>query len=201
MTYFQIKQGLDRAVAAILLILLFPLLLLLGILVRTTSPGPIFYSHPRLGLQGKEFQLMKFRTMKVNADELRKQFTPAQIEEFETFYKLKQDPRITPLGAILRKTSLDELPQLLNVLRGEMSLIGPRPIVADELAKYGKHGSLLLTVYPGISGLWQVKGRNDITYEERVALDMEYIEKFGFCIDLQVFFLTFREVFLRLGGY
>jgi len=184
-----VKRTLDILIALALLLVSLPLFICVAILVKLTSPGPIFFKHQRLGRDGQLFWCFKFRTMRADAEErLRKD--PKLLKEFEESFKIKGDPRITPLGALLRKTSLDELPQLIQVLRGEMSLIGPRPIVLSELAKYTVYGDKLLSVRPGLSGLWQICGRSEVAYPERVVMDMYYIDNRCSLLDLQLILVT-----------
>ncbi|HYE15953.1 MAG TPA: sugar transferase [Pyrinomonadaceae bacterium] len=197
--YAFCKRALDVAVAALLLVAALPLLAAVALLVKATSSGPVFFRHRRLGLGGAEFDCLKFRTMVVGADEQlrRNEFLRRQ---FEQSYKLKHDPRITPVGAFLRRTSLDELPQLLHVLRGEMSLVGPRPIIRPELEKYSIYGAKLLTVKPGLSGLWQVCGRSDTTYPQRVMMDMHYIDHRSLSLDLRLLLRTVGAVIRKSGA-
>jgi lipopolysaccharide/colanic/teichoic acid biosynthesis glycosyltransferase len=187
------KRVLDIVVSLTLLLLTAPLSLCIAILVKATSPGPVLFKHRRLGKDGQLFWCFKFRTMRADAEERLRQ-DPRLVKEFEECFKIKGDPRITPIGALLRKTSLDELPQLIQVLRGEMSLVGPRPIVEPELAKYTIHGEIhgekLLSVRPGLSGVWQICGRSEVAYPERVVMDMYYIEYRCLLLDLQLMLLT-----------
>lgn len=204
--YLPMKRLLDVVGSLLGLILLFPLYLLLAFLVRRDSPGPIF--HRRRVLEQQEytggvprtFDAFKFRTMIADADEYLRR-NPHLMREFQRDYKLRQDPRITPLGHKLRTTSLDELPQLLNVLRGQMSLVGPRMISPPELAMYGERAAKLLSVKPGLTGLWQVSGRQHVSYQERVRLDMEYIDNHSFLLDLQILLRTVECVILRKGAF
>jgi lipopolysaccharide/colanic/teichoic acid biosynthesis glycosyltransferase len=198
--YEQSKRAIDVVVALAMLILLAPLLCAIALLVRVTSPGPFIFRHRRVGRYGRRFSCLKFRTMVENAEEMLRQREDLR-KEFEASYKLRNDPRLTRIGGFLRKTSLDELPQLINVLRGELSLIGPRPIVPSELAKYGKTYQKLLSVKPGLGGYWQVYGRSDTTYEERIAMDMEYIERRSLGLDLKLMVLTARVVLEGRGAY
>lgn len=193
------KRGLDMSVALVALILVSPVLLVLAVLVKMTSKGPIFFAHRRLGRGGREFHCLKFRTMIANAEERLKR-DPQLRQRFEEKFKLEDDPRITPLGSFLRRTSLDELPQLLHVLRGEMSLVGPRPIVVAELSKYSIYAKKLLSVKPGLSGLWQVCGRSDTTYPQRVIMDMHYIDHRSFTLDLRLLLLTVSAVARKSGA-
>jgi lipopolysaccharide/colanic/teichoic acid biosynthesis glycosyltransferase len=184
------KRALDVIISLMLLLLTSPLFICIAILVKLTSPpGPVFFKHRRLGRDGTLFWCFKFRTMRADAEErLRKD--PKLLKEFEKCFKLKGDPRITRLGSLLRKTSLDELPQLIQILKGEMSLVGPRPIVEPELSKYTIYGDKLLSVRPGLSGLWQICGRSEVAYPERVIMDMYYIERRCLLLDLQLMLLT-----------
>lgn len=195
-----LKAIFDYTLATVIMICFAPLFLALMLLVRVGSPGPIFYRHRVLGLHGKEFDAFKFRTMYVNGDEILAQH-PELLEEFQVNWKLRDDPRVTPIGRFLRRTSLDELPQFINILRGEMSLIGPRFIAPRELEKFGKWGTNLLTVKPAITGLWQISGRSDTTYDERVRLDMYYIRNWTLWLDIYILFATPLAVFSRKGAY
>jgi lipopolysaccharide/colanic/teichoic acid biosynthesis glycosyltransferase len=197
--YGVAKRGVDIIASLILLVLVSPVLLVLAGLVKASSKGPVFFAHKRLGLEGKAFYCLKFRTMIANAEEHLKR--DAQLRQrFEEKFKLEDDPRITPLGAFLRRTSLDELPQLLHVLRGQMSLVGPRPIVEDELSKYSIYAKKLLSVKPGLSGLWQVCGRSDTTYPQRVIMDMHYIDHRSLKLDIHLLLLTVSAVVRKSGA-
>lgn len=183
---------------------LFPAMLILGIAVRLDSRGPALFKHKRIGRNGKFFNVYKFRTMAVNADELlEKHLTenPEARKEWEATQKLKDDPRITKVGRFLRKTSLDELPQLLNVITGDMSLVGPRPIVQSEISRYGADYEMYIRVRPGITGLWQVSGRNDLSYEERVRLDHHYVCNWSVWLDVLIIARTIPEVLRCAGAY
>jgi len=194
------KRGVDFVISLLFLLLAFVPLLLVALLVSCTSRGPVLFKQKRLGLGGEIFWCLKFRTMVVNAEEVLRQNIELQAQ-FSSDFKLKNDPRITPVGQFLRKTSLDELPQFVNVLRGEMSLIGPRPIVPLEISKYGLHGDKLLTVKPGLGGLWQASGRSDVTYEERITMDMSYIDSRSLRGDLMLLLLTAASVCRSRGAY
>jgi lipopolysaccharide/colanic/teichoic acid biosynthesis glycosyltransferase len=194
------KRGLDISVSLALLLLGSPLLLLVALMVKATSSGPVFFAHRRLGHNGKEFDCLKFRTMSADAEERLKQ-DPQLRRRFEEKFKLEDDPRITAVGAFLRRTSLDELPQFFHVLRGEMSLVGPRPIVEDELVKYSIYGNKLLSVKPGLSGLWQVCGRSHTTYPQRVMMDMHYIDHRCLTLDLQLLLMTASAVLRKSGAW
>ena len=197
--YEAFKRTIDVVGSAVLLIALAPLFALIAVLVKVTLPGPVFFRQVRLGRHGRPFRCIKFRTMVPDAEQ-RLQRDPLLRAAFENNYKIKDDPRVSPLGALLRRTSLDEVPQLWNVLRGDMSLIGPRPVVPPELAKYGTHSQKLLSVPPGLSGLWQTCGRSDTTYEQRVRFDMLYIDHRSAWLDIKLIFLTIVAVGRRVGA-
>jgi exopolysaccharide biosynthesis polyprenyl glycosylphosphotransferase len=195
-----LKFILDYSAAIVSLILLFPFIILISFLVKISSAGPVFHKRLVMGLNGKQFYALKFRTMAANGDEILNQY-PELKEELAKNHKLKNDPRITRIGALLRKFSLDELPQLFNVLKRDMSLVGPRMISPEEVAMYKQFDMNLLTVLPGITGLWQVSGRSDITYDERVRLDMYYVRNWSLWLDLQVLFQTVPAVLKGRGAY
>ena len=197
--YESFKRAIDAAGAVVLLVALAPLFALIALLVKVTLPGPVFFRQVRLGRRGRPFWCLKFRTMVPDA-EARLARDPALRAAFESNYKIKNDPRVSPFGAFLRRTSLDEMPQLWNVLCGEMSLIGPRPVVPPELAKYGLHAQKLLSVTPGLSGLWQTCGRSNTTYEQRVRFDMLYIDHRSAWLDLKLILLTVVAVCRRVGA-
>ena len=193
----------NRAAAGVLLVALCPLMLVVAWLVWRQDRGPLLFGHFRVGLDGCLFRCLKFRTMRLNAAEMLAELLrndPAARAEWERDHKLSNDPRVTGIGDFLRRTSLDELPQLFNVLRGEMVLVGPRPITVEELTKYGRTRWHYLAVPPGITGLWQVSGRSDTTYEERVALDRQYVETRSPWVDLCVLLKTVKVVLLRDGA-
>ena len=194
--YEAFKRATDLAGSAALLAFLVPLLLAIAACIKLTGPGPVVFTQRRLGRDRRVFLCYKFRTM-VPDVEARLAACDDLAARFDRNFKLKDDPRVTPLGALLRRTSLDELPQLWNVLRGDMSLIGPRPVVEPELARYGRHAGRLLTVKPGLGGVWQVNGRSETSYEERVAMDMSYIDSRSMALDLK---LLFRTALVVLGG-
>ncbi len=199
LVYRATKRGVDVTVSATLLLLTLPVFAVVALLIKVTSRGPVFFRHKRLGRGGREFGCLKFRTMVVDAEELLKRDDLLR-HKFEQDFKIKDDPRITRVGRILRKTSLDELPQLWHVLSGGMSLIGPRPIVQPELGKYSIYGNKLLTVKPGLSGLWQVCGRSDTTYPQRVMMDMHYIDHRSLVLDLRLMVLTLVAVARKSGA-
>lgn len=200
------KRLFDIVFSFLVLILFFPLYLILSLLIALSSEGPIFYIQKRVGKNYKTFNCIKFRTMVSNADEILMQMmttSPELREEFKSNFKLKKDPRITKIGQFLRITSLDEFPQFWNVLKGDMSVVGPRPLVRSELPKYGCHIDDILTIRPGITGLWQVSGRNDIPYPRRVQIDLHYVKFRNFWLDLWIIFKTINVVILpkNKGAY
>ena len=198
------KRIFDTACALVGLILLSPLFAILAVLIRLDSSGKVFFGHSRVGREGKQFRCYKFRTMVSNAQAVLEDLLasdPKARAEWEREFKLKDDPRITRIGNFLRRTSLDELPQLFNVILGEMSLVGPRPIVADEVEKYGDKSRYFFKVTPGITGLWQVSGRNDIDYDERVLLDEYYAKNWSLWLDIEILIRTFGAVLKREGAY
>lgn len=192
-----LKSCIDYSVAAFSVVLGAPVFLVLALLVKLTSKGPIFFSQERAGLNGRRFKVHKFRTMVVNAEELKETLLEANEMDGPVF-KMKKDPRITPIGRFLRKTSLDELPQLFNVLKGEMSLVGPRPPLPSEVEKYRLWQRRRLSMKPGLTCIWQVSGRNNISFEEWMNMDLEYIDNWSLKLDLKLLLLTFREV--AFGG-
>ncbi len=199
----QARRVLDPAVAAMLLVVLLPVLLIITLLVKQDG-GPAFFGHVRIGRRGREFRCWKFRTMGTDADRVLNDLLardPAAKAEWDKDFKLRHDPRVTWIGRILRATSLDELPQLVNVVRGEMGLIGPRPIVAAEIPRYGRHIIAYMSCVPGITGLWQVSGRNDVSYRSRVLLDREYAVNQSPLLDLQIVARTILVVFAGRGAY
>ena len=194
------KSVVDYAISLAMLIVLSPVLGVISLLIKLESAGPVIYRRGVMGVNGKQFDAFKFRTMRVDGEKLLDE-RPDLKEELERNFKLKDDPRVTRLGGFLRKYSLDELPQLVNVLRGEMSMVGPRMISPPEMAKYGKWGMNLLTVKPGLTGLWQVGGRSDVSYDERVQMDMQYIRNWTIWVDLYLILATMPAVIKRKGAY
>ncbi|MSU09389.1 undecaprenyl-phosphate galactose phosphotransferase WbaP [Veillonellaceae bacterium WCA-693-APC-5D-A] len=199
-----VKFVFDMVLTLVGTLAILPLLLALSILVGIDNKGRIFFAHRRVGRNGREFPCYKFQTMVPDADKVLIQYlsvNAAARREWEDSFKLTNDPRVTRLGAFLRKTSLDELPQVFNVLRGEMSLVGPRPIVRAEIAKYGKNIREYYMVRPGITGMWQTSGRSDTTYEERVAMDTWYVRNWSIWLDIKYLIKTFTTVISRKGAY
>lgn len=195
------KRAFDITVAGLLVAALSPVFLILALLVRVTDPGPVFYRQERVGLRGTTFSMLKFRSMKVDADAQLGALLDAQGTASTPLFKIENDPRITGLGSILRKYSLDELPQLLNVLGGTMSLVGPRPQRAGEVALYDDAAHRRLYVSPGMSGLWQVSGRSNLSWEESIRLDLYYVENWSLMGDVLILFKTFRAVFASDGAF
>jgi lipopolysaccharide/colanic/teichoic acid biosynthesis glycosyltransferase len=195
-----IKEPSDRIGAFALLLLLSPLLVLVAVCVRATSPGPIIFRRRVLGLDGREIDAYKFRTMVVDADRILAA-DPELGRRYDAQFKLQQDPRLTPLGGWLRRLSVDELPQLVNVLRGQMSLVGPRMVAPDEIAKYGAFAMTRLQVKPGLTGLWQVSGRQETTYEDRISLDRRYIAGWSLGLDAWILLRTIPAVLSMRGAY
>lgn len=195
---------LDIIIACCALIFLGPLLIVVAGMVFIVDPGPIFFAHRRLGLNGQSFPCLKFRSMVVDAEHRLQHLltTSAEArEEWARDFKLKRDPRITPIGNFLRRSSIDELPQLFNVLRGEMSIVGPRPIVAGEIERYGRYYAHYSAVKPGLTGLWQVSGRNNVSYRRRVALDVSYARNKCLVLNLRILAMTVPAVLLAKGSY
>lgn len=199
-----LKAAMDYVGAAVGILLLLPVFAVIVVLMKRFDPGPIIYRRRVLGVSGKHFDAFKFRTMIVNADEVLQEYldnNEQAREEWAKYGKLKDDPRVTWLGKFLRRTSLDELPQLFNVLKGQMSLVGPRMITPEEVQRYGQWNMNIHTVKPGITGLWQISGRSEVDYDERVRLDMHYIRNYSFWVDLQILFWTVPTVVFRNGAY
>ncbi|HBK97375.1 MAG TPA: galactosyl-1-phosphate transferase [Microcoleaceae bacterium UBA10368] len=191
------KRLFDILFSLSVLILFAPVYLLLALSIALSSPGPIFYVQERVGKNRKMFYCLKFRTMVENADDVLLELiekSPDLRQEFEDNFKLKQDPRITWIGRFLRVTSLDEFPQFWNVLKGDMSVVGPRPLVEEELPRYGRYINKILTIRPGITGLWQVSGRNDIPYPRRVQIDLYYANDKNLWMDMWIVFKTIGVV-------
>lgn len=202
--YRIVKPLLDLLIVFLVLPVALPLGLILAGLIKLTSRGSVLYRHRRIGQHQRPIYVWKFRTMYQDSDhvlELHLNTHPEARAEWAQTHKLKNDPRITPIGRLLRKTSLDEVPQLLNVLAGEMSVVGPRPIVNDERVKYGSFFRTYCHAMPGITGLWQVSGRNDIGYAERVQMDVRYVEQWNLRMELKILFKTLFVIFHREGAY
>ncbi len=198
------KRSFDILVALAALVLLSPIFVLIMALVKYSDGGSVFYGHRRIGYNGSTFRCLKFRTMAENGDAILQKYleqNPAAYEEWRSTRKLQYDPRVTIVGTVLRKLSLDELPQLINIIRGEMSLVGPRPVVEDELELYEAAAIYYLQTRPGLTGLWQVSGRNDVSYETRVAFDTHYVRNWSLASDLVIVARTIPAVCLSRGSY
>jgi len=199
-----LKRLLDLTLIMIGLPFLIPLFIVIAVAIYIDDPGAIFYTQMRIGVKGKEFRIWKFRSMISNAEELldeKLKNNPVLHKEWLDSFKLKDDPRLTRVGKILRSTSLDELPQIWNVLRGEMSVIGPRPIVKEEIPLYGEEFEIFKRTAPGITGLWQISGRNDLSYRERVNLDVYYLQNWSIWLDIHILMHTVLSVLQRRGAY
>jgi lipopolysaccharide/colanic/teichoic acid biosynthesis glycosyltransferase len=200
----SLTRAIDIIVSAAALLVFAPLMLLVAVGVYLVDPGPIFFGHQRIGRNGRVFRCWKFRSMVVDAEERLAHLLANDATaraEWQRDHKLRNDPRITSFGSFLRRSSLDELPQLFNVLVGEMSLVGPRPIVPAEAYRYGRYFNTYCRVRPGITGLWQISGRNDVSYRRRVAFDVAYVRSKSVALDLKIMFLTIPRVLGGSGAY
>ena len=199
-TYKFVKRFFDIVLASIGMIVLSPIFLIISLAIKLESKGPIFFKHTLIGKDGKIIKIYKFRSMVNNAEDMIKEFTPEQMKEYRENYKLTNDPRITKVGKFLRKTSLDELPQLINIIKGDLSIIGPRPVVSDELKKYGTNTRKFLSVTPGLTGYWAANGRSCTSYEQRMQMELFYIDNLSWKMDIKVFFKTIEAVIKREGA-
>lgn len=199
--YAFIKRTVDLVAALVAAVVLSPVLLIIAVAIFAEDRGPVLYKAKRVGLHGKPIQVYKFRSMRRNADRLEDMLSPEELEEYRKNFKLEHDPRITKVGAFLRKTSLDELPQLFNIIGGSLSLVGPRPVLQEETELYGDKRDMLLSCKPGLTGLWQSRGRSNVTYENgaRQALELQYVAERGLMLDLKILFWTVGAV-LRMDG-
>ena len=198
--YIGIKRAIDVIISIIGLIVLSPIFLILAIIIKLDSKGPVFFAHTRYGKDGKKFKMYKFRTMYENAQDMINDFTPEQMKEWKENSKLQDDPRITKVGKFLRKTSLDELPQIVNIIKGDLSIIGPRPVIEEELEKYGDNKDKFLSVTPGLTGYWQANGRSSTTYEQRMEMELYYIDNISPKLDVKIFFKTIESVIKKEGA-
>lgn len=198
--YSFINRIFDIVLSLVAIILLSPTFLICTILVKCSSKGPIFYGHKRVGKNGKEFKVLKFRSMVVDNRPLEEILTKEQLEEWHRDFKITNDPRVTKVGNILRKTSLDELPQLFNILLGQMSIVGWRPILQEELDLYGENAKLLTKVKPGLTGFWACHGRSQISYEDRIKMELYGVVKRGLIMNIRIIFHTFFQVLQRNGA-
>ena len=199
--YECVKRIFDLVFSLLATVLLSPLLLAVAVAILIEDGAPILYRPQRVGRHGKPIVVLKFRSMRKNADDLERMLTPEELEEYRKNYKLERDPRITRVGAFLRKSSLDELPQLLNIITGSLSFVGPRPVLQEETELYGGDRNLLLSCKPGLTGLWQSRGRSNVTYVDgaRQALELQYVRERGFLLDLKILFWTVGAV-VRMDG-
>ena len=198
--YIVLKNIVDKIIAIILITISIPLMIIIVILIKLDSKGKIIFKHKRLGKNGKIIYVYKFRTMKKDAEKMIKNFTLEQRKEFNENFKLKNDPRITKIGKKLRRLSLDEIPQLINVLKGDLALVGPRPIIEEEIKKYGKDKEKFLSIKPGVVGEWTANGRSNIDYETRKKLELNYIDNVNLKNDVKIIYKTIVAVIKREGA-
>ena len=199
-SYLLAKRTFDVLSASAALLVLSPIFLVVSLLIKLDSEGPVIFKHNRIGKNGERIALYKFRSMVQNAEEAIKNFTPEQKEEWEKNFKLEHDPRITKIGAFLRKTSLDELPQLLNIIKGDLSVVGPRPVIEEELELYGENKGKFLSAAPGLTGYWQAYARSECSYEQRMEMELYYVEHASFWWDINIIFATVGAVLCRKGA-
>lgn len=199
-TYKYTKRILDIVISIIGFVLLLPIFGIISLCIKIDSKGPVLFKHKRIGKNGKELYIYKFRTMVENAEDMIKNFSPEQMKEFKENYKLKNDSRITSVGKFLRKTSLDELPQLLNIIKGELSIVGPRPVIEEELEKYGENKKKFVSVTPGLTGYWAANGRSCTSYEQRMKLELYYVDNVSFKLDTKIILKTALIVLKRQGA-
>lgn len=192
MIYKIIKRTFDFCASLIGSIITLPFFVIIAIAIKIDSSGPIFFIHHRVGKNGKPLPILKFRTMVVGAESMIKDFTPEQKKEWEENFKLENDPRVTRIGHFLRKTSIDELPQLYNILCGQLSIVGPRPVTKEEIEKYGKYKDKILSVTPGLTGWWACNGRSNIDYKERMELELYYVDHASILLDLKIILKTVK---------
>ena len=199
--HYQIAKRLFDVIGAGigLAVMLVPMILV-AIIIKLESPGPVIYVHNRIGKNGRPLPLLKFRTMYMDADKRFEQFTPEQKAEWEKNFKLENDPRVTPIGNFLRRSSLDELPQLINILKGELSIVGPRPVLPKELERYGENKEKFLSAMPGLTGYWQAYARSTCTYEERIKMELHYVDNANFWWDIKIVFATVIAVLRGHGA-
>lgn len=200
--YLFFKRAIDIIASLLGLFLLSPVFLAIAIAIKADDGGKVFYSHKRIGMKGKPIKILKYRSMIENAENLAQNLTPEQLKQYEAEYKVDNDPRITRVGAFLRKSSLDELPQLLNILLGTLTIVGPRPVVERELLMYGNAKNKFLSVKPGLTGYWQAYARNTVTYAngERQKMELYYIDHRSLWFDIKIFFKTIISVIKRTGA-
>ena len=200
MMYKIIKRLFDFCAALIGSIITLPFFIIIAIAIKLDSKGPVFFIHRRVGKNGKPLPILKFRTMVVGAENMIKDFTPEQKKEWETNFKLEHDPRVTGIGHFLRKTSIDELPQLYNILAGQLSVVGPRPVTEEEIEKYGKNKDKIFSVTPGLTGWWACNGRSNIDYQERMELELYYVDHASLLLDLKIILKTVKITLSHEGA-
>ena len=200
MIYKIVKRLFDFFAALVGSIVTLPFFLIIAIVIKLDSKGPVFFIHHRVGKNGKPLPILKFRTMVVGAENMIKDFTPEQKKEWEKNFKLEHDPRVTRIGHFLRKTSIDELPQLYNILAGQLSIVGPRPVTKEEIDKYGDKKDKIVSVTPGLTGWWACNGRSDIDYVERMELELYYVEHASLWLDIKIIFKTVQIVITHKGA-
>jgi len=198
--YNFVKRFFDIILSLIGIVVLSPVFFVIALVIRLDSKGKVVFGHERIGKNMKKIKVYKFRTMYENAAEIFENFSEEQKREYYINFKLDNDPRITKVGGFLRRTSLDELPQLINILKGDMSIVGPRPIVEKEIEKYGVYAKTVFSVVPGLTGYWQANGRSDTTYDERVQMDMHYIKNRSIIMDIKIILKTFVSVIKKEGA-
>ena len=199
-SYFVSKRVLDIVLAGLGLAVCIVPMAVISLLIKIESKGPAFYVHHRIGKNGKDLPLLKFRSMYCDADQMIKDFTEEQKKEWNMNFKLENDPRVTRIGKFLRKSSLDELPQLINIIKGELSLVGPRPVVTEEIERYNDNKNKLLSVMPGLTGYWQAYARSTCTYEQRMEMELHYVENANFWWDIKIIFATVGAVVRGRGA-
>ncbi len=198
--YKMFKRAFDIVASFLGIIFLSPIFVIIGIAIKLDSKGKIIFKHKRIGKNGKEINIYKFRTMCNNAQDMIKDFTPEQEKEYKENFKLKNDPRITKVGNVLRRTSLDELPQLFNIIKGDLSIIGPRPVIEEELEKYGENKEKFLSITPGLTGYWAANGRSETSYEKRMEMELFYVDNMSFKLDSEIFKSTVNSVINKRGA-
>ncbi len=198
--YGMCKRMLDIVLSLMGLAVMCLPMVIIGLLIKLESPGPAIFVHQRFGKNGKELPLLKFRTMHMNAEQMIEAFTPEQMQEWKQNFKLDNDPRITRIGGFLRRSSLDELPQLINILKGDLSIVGPRPVVEEELERYQNQKAKFLSVTPGLTGYWQAYARSSCTYEQRMEMELYYVENASFWWDIKIMFATVGAVLRGRGA-
>lgn len=200
MLYRIIKRTFDFTAAFVASVITIPIFLLIAIAIKLDSRGPVFFVHRRVGKKGNPLPLFKFRTMVADAEDMIKNFNPEQEKEWKEKFKLENDPRITKIGKFLRKTSLDELPQLYNILIGNLSFVGPRPVTEEEIEKYGSNKAKVLSVTPGLTGWWACNGRSNIAYDERMKLELYYVDHASLSFDIKILFKTVGIIVTHEGA-